>query len=162
MPAQTQPTPRVRRGAYSVAETAKLCGISRARFYELISDGVMPHPIYCVHTKRPLFTADMAALCVRVKETNTAIDGRYVIFYNRRELTDGATPASTARAAQRPAPTAPLMQEMIDTLRTMGVRQNQSEITAAITARCSQGVTESSFETDLRAVFDALRCPDRG
>ena len=109
-----------------------------------------------------MYLADAAALCVRVRETNTGIDGRYVIFYARREQTGGHAPAPAARSAQRPAPIDTLTQEMIETLRAMGVRQGQAEVVAAITARCPSGVTEASFETDLRAVFDRLRSTDHG
>jgi hypothetical protein len=161
MPTPNQQPARPRRAAYSVTETAKLCGLSRARFYDLIRDGVMPWPTYCLFTRKPMYLADAAALCVRVRETNTGIDGRYVIFYARREHAPGSPVPSAARSAQRPAPIDPLTQEMVETLRAMGVRQGQAEVVAAINARCLGGVTEASFETDLRAVFDRLRSSDR-
>ncbi len=139
-----------------------MCGLSRARFYDLIRDGVMPWPTYCIYTRKPMYLADAAALCIRVKETNTGIDGRYVIFYARREHAAGTSPVAATRAAQRPAPIDALTQEMIETLRAMGVRQGQTEVVAAINARCPSGVTEVCFETDLRAVFDRLRSTDHG
>ena len=162
MPTPNQQPARPRRAAYSVTETAKMCGLSRARFYDLIRDGVMPWPTYCIFTRKPMYLADAAAMCVRVRETNTGIDGRYVIFYARREQAMGNASAPAARPAQRPAPIDTLTQEMVETLRAMGVRQGQAEVVAAITARCPSGVTEMSFETDLRAVFDRLRSTDHG
>jgi hypothetical protein len=151
---------RTRRAAYSVTETARLCGLSRARFYDLIKGGVMPDPVYCVRTRRPMYTAELAALCVRVKESNTAIDGRYVIFYSR----SSNAPASASSARPRPVLVRPasdlLMQEMLDTLRAMGVQQPEQGMTEAVRRRCPQGVREETFEVDLRAVFDALRCRD--
>jgi hypothetical protein len=161
MPTPNQQVVRPRRAAYSVTETAKLCDLSRARFYDLIRDCVMPMPNYCIYTRKPLYTADVAALCVRVRETNTGIDGRYVIFYARREKAPGTAVPPAVRSAQRSTPIDTLTQEMIETLRAMGVRQGQAEVVAAINARCPSGVTESSFETDLRAVFDRLRSSDR-
>jgi hypothetical protein len=139
-----------------------MCGLSRARFYDLIRDGVMPWPTYCIYTRKPMYLADAAALCIRVKETNTGIDGRYVIFYARREPATGNAPAPASRAVQRPSQIDTLTQEMIETLRAMGVRQGQAEVVAAINARCPGGATEASFETDLRAVFDRLRSTDHG
>src|SRR5205085_90216 len=96
-------TVRARPAAHSVAATARLCGLSRARFYDLIRDGVMPQPVYCIRTKRPLYTADLAALCQRVKETNVGIDGRFVIFYARTNEQPSASSTSRSRTPQRPA-----------------------------------------------------------
>jgi hypothetical protein len=74
-------------------------------------------PNYCIYTRKPLYTADVAALCVRVRETNTGIDGRYVIFYARREQVAGNALAPATRAVQRPAAIDAITQEMIETLR---------------------------------------------
>jgi hypothetical protein len=146
-----------RKAAYSVTEVARLCNISRTRFYDLIRDGVMPMPVYCIYTKRPIYTADLAALCVRVKETNVGIDGRYVIFYTRRaEQPVEAQPSRTRTPARTAAD--PLTQELSETLRRMGIRSSDAEISAAITTQCLNGPAEATFEADLRAVFDRLRC----
>ena len=86
MPTSTTSNPvhRSRRAAYSVVETAKLCRLSRARFYDLIGSGAVPPPVYSITTRRPLYTAELAARCIEVRETNIGIDGRYVLFYDRR------------------------------------------------------------------------------
>lgn len=148
---------RPRRAAYSVTEVATdLCGLSRARFYDLIREGVMPYPVYCLRTRRPMYTADLAALCMRVKETNIAIDGRYVIFHSRRsQQTSGPVRSGTSTSCT--APVSPLLQEMVETLKAMGVRASDSDVLGAISRQCPTGVAEQTFEADLRAVFDALR-----
>jgi hypothetical protein len=149
--------PMPRKAVYSFTEVAAMCGISRARFYDLVHDGVMPWPVYCTRTRRPLYPADMAALCVRVKETNIGIDGRYVMFYSRRE-----TQVAAVRQEARPKSADPLMKEMIETLRAMNAQGDDEQLTAAIVAQCPSGVREESFEADLRAVFDRLRCRSSG
>jgi hypothetical protein len=50
------------------------------------------------------------------------------------------------------------MQEMVETLRAMGVRAIEADVIAAITRQCPSGVSEETFETDLRVIFDHLRC----
>ena len=156
---------RPRKAAYSVAETAALCGISRARFYDHIRSGVMPPPVYCVRTRRPLYLADLAALCVRVRETNVGWDGRYVLFYDRQPLPAPlAKPsaASSDRNGRKAAPVPdPLTQEMVETLRAMGMGAGDGDVLAAIGRQCPAGVSEATFEADLRAVFDALRCREQ-
>ena len=41
----------------SVAEMARMVGLSRARFYQLVNEGVFPPPLYRIDTKRPFFNA---------------------------------------------------------------------------------------------------------
>lgn len=162
MATQTSP-PRARKAAYSVAETAALCGVSRSRFYELIQSGAMPPPVHCIRTRRPLYTADLAALCVRVRETNVGFHGGFVLFYDRRFKAETPMPvAGQPRTGRKAAAPDPLTQEMVETLKVMGVRSGEAEMLAAVHRQCPSGVTEDTFETDLRAVFDALRSLDRG
>jgi hypothetical protein len=141
---------------YSITEVAALCGISRGRFYDLIKSGVMPHPVYDLATRRPMYESDMAALCVRVRETNVGFDGRYVLFYPRRKASK-VTTAPDRQTARRPSAPDPLMREMIEALKAMNLKADDNEIVAAVTQRCPQGLAESTFETDLRAIFDHLR-----
>lgn len=160
MPINTNAVRRSRRAAYSVVQTAKLCSLSRARFYDLINCGAMPPPVYDLRTRRPLYTAELAAACVEVRETNVGIDGRYVMFYERRTPTPVVPPPPTTQQARRrqPAPD-PLMQEMVEALRVMGVTAQQEQIGEAVGRRCPDGLTEPSFERDLLGLYGDLRRP---
>jgi hypothetical protein len=162
MPA-TASTPSPRKAAYTVAETAALCNVSRSRFYDLIRSGAMPYPTFCVRTRRPLYPADLAALCQRVRETSVGFHGGYVLFYDRkRRPSQPPALAPEPHRAGRKAPVPdPLTQEMAETLKAMGVRSGEAEVLTAIGRQCPAGVSEATFESDLRAVFDALRCTDR-
>src|SRR3990172_921349 len=68
----------------SVAEMAHMCGLSRARFYQLVKDGVFPPPLYKLETKRPFFTEEMQEVCLEVRRRNSGINGKPVMFYARR------------------------------------------------------------------------------
>jgi hypothetical protein len=120
----------------------------------------MPQPVYCTRTKRPLYTAELAALCVRIRETNVGLDGRYVIFYARSNEPASAEKQPKAAALSRRASVDTLTQEMIDTLKAMGVRIGEEEVASAIRQQCPSGVSEATFESDLRAVFDRIRSRD--
>jgi hypothetical protein len=163
MPSNNDPRPSVarsRRAAYSVVEVARLCRLSRARFYDLIGSGVMPPPVYSIDTRRPLYTAELAAWCVEVRETNVGIDGRYVLFHERRAApTPAAATPSTAAATRRQPAIDSMTQEMIESLRSMGVIGPQDQIVEAIRRRCPQGLTEASFERDLLGLYGDLRRP---
>ena len=146
-----------RKAVYSVTEVAQdLCLMSRARFYDLVRDGVMPYPVYCVRTRRPLYPADLASLCARVRETGIGIDGRFVIFYTRHQKPQ---PTPLPHHPKRVLPARdPIAAEMIETLKAMGITAREDQVAAAINERCPTGVREETFEVDLRAVFDGLRC----
>jgi hypothetical protein len=51
----------------SVAEMARMVGLSRARFYQLVGEGIFPSPLYSVHTRRPFFSEEMQAICLEVR-----------------------------------------------------------------------------------------------
>ena len=68
----------------SVAEMARMCGLSRARFYQLVNEGVFPPPLYRIETRRPFFTQEMQETCLEVRRRNCGINGRPVLFYARR------------------------------------------------------------------------------
>src|SRR4051812_36648690 len=83
MPARAQ-EPQITEAAISVSEMARRLTLSRARFYELVRERVFPGPLYCVHSRRALYTSDLISQCLQVRTTNIGINGRYVLFYQPR------------------------------------------------------------------------------
>lgn len=71
------------REAVSVAEMARMLGLSRARFYQLLGN-TFPHPVYDLQTRRPFYNSDQQAICLEVRRRNCGIDGRPVLFYAAR------------------------------------------------------------------------------
>jgi len=61
---------------------SRLCGLSRARFYQLLADGVFPAPKRNATTHRPYYDPDGQAACLKVKATNCGINGQPILFYN--------------------------------------------------------------------------------
>jgi hypothetical protein len=66
-----------------MAEMARMVGLSRGRFYQLIGT-TFPHPVYDVATKRPYYTEELQETCLAVRRRNCGIDGRPILFYARR------------------------------------------------------------------------------
>ena len=69
MPAR-QIEPPTMEAAISITAMASRCGLSRARFYELIAVGIMPQPCYCLHTRRPLYPRDLIEVCLLVRASS--------------------------------------------------------------------------------------------
>ena len=67
----------------TVSEMARMCGLSRARFYQLADAGVFPLPVYCVSTRRPLYHEGAQQTCLEVRRRNCGANGKPVLFYAR-------------------------------------------------------------------------------
>ena len=72
------------RPVVSVAGMARLVGLSRQRFHQLMREGVFPPPVYDTANRRPHYTEELQQVCLSVKEKNFGINGRVVLFYARR------------------------------------------------------------------------------
>src|SRR4249920_3688342 len=71
------------KAAVNVAEMARMVGLSRARFYQLIGSA-FPCPVYCVSTRRPFYGEEAQKVCLEVRRRNCGIDGKPILFYSRR------------------------------------------------------------------------------
>ena len=64
----------------SVAEMSRMTGLGRARFYQLMNEGVFPSPLYDVATRRPFFNEEMQAICMEVRRRNCGVNGKPILF----------------------------------------------------------------------------------
>lgn len=94
----TQPSKEI----VTVAEMARNIGLSRARFYELIKEGVFPNPSRNPQTKRPFFDRQQQEMCVLIRKTSKGANGRAVLFYGRR-LESMPPPKRAAPKKKKPA-----------------------------------------------------------
>ena len=88
----------VTKTAVSVTEMAKMVGLSRARFYQLVKAGTFPAPDQEPTTGRPFFTEDKQRICLDVRRRNCGVDGKAILFYSRRrDLGQTKAPARPAK-----------------------------------------------------------------
>jgi len=69
----------------SVSAMAKSLGLSRARFYQLLKEGIFPQPVYDVRTRRPLYDSKLQELCRQIRQSGIGNNGQYVLFYSQRQ-----------------------------------------------------------------------------
>jgi hypothetical protein len=139
----------------TVAEMARMVGLSRARFYQLLKAGVFPKPERDAETGRPFYTQEQQQVCLEVRRRNRGINGRPVLFYARR------TPQAPATARPRKIP-APKKQEqhadLIDSLQALGLASvSQAQVTAAVKELYPQGTAAVDEAEVIRAVFLHLK-----
>src|SRR6202161_4842566 len=132
----------------SGAEMARMCGLSRAWFYQLVNEGVFPSPLYRIETKRPFFNQEMQEICLGVRRRNSGVNGRPVLMYARRIVTtivkSRATPKSQTHKHA----------DLIEGLRSLGLTiVRSSDVEVAIQKCFPNGRSGTDDETVLRTVF---------
>jgi hypothetical protein len=148
----------VEKQAVSVAEMARMVGLSRARFYQLVVGGTFPSPVYDVKSRRPYYTEELQAICLDVRRRNFGIDQKPILFYTRRMV---IAPTVPKRAVKKPAPANDQHDDLIDGLRALGLMTVTGiQVAAAAKELYPNGVDGIDEGEVLRAVFLAIKCRD--
>ena len=123
--------------ACSVIEMIRMLEISRARFYQLLDQGIFPKPVYDLRSKRPFYSAELQQSCLTVRESNIGFNGQYVLFYSPRK--NSAIVKSSKKSASNDEP----IVELTDTLRRMGLDIDFQKVKKAITELYPNGTDGS-------------------
>jgi len=143
------------KAAVTVAEMARMVGLSRARFYQLQNAGVFPPPIYDVATRRPFFDEKTQQVCLEVRRRNCGINGQPVLFYARRG--GEQTTAKKRKATNKPKPNK-LFAAIVDAIKALGlVSVNDQKVTEAVTTLFPGGVDGADQAEIIRSVFVHLQ-----
>ena len=142
------------KAAVTVAEMARMCGLSRSRFYQLIGTA-FPQPERQPQTGRPIYTEELQQVCLEVRRRNWGIDGKPVLFYARRPA-----PHRPGRRQPKPKlePKGKDVSALVDGLNALGL----TTATAAQVQRVAeelypQGTAGIDQAEVLRAVFLRLK-----
>lgn len=144
----------------TVSEMARMVGLSRSRFYQLVEAGVFPPAVYCVSNRRPIYVEDVQKICLEVRRRNCGVNGQPVLFYaSGHRLSTQTRPIS--RPKGRPG-NAVAHAELFDGLAALGLATTSSEIEAALRATYPGGVGGIDQGDVLRAVFLYLKRQNSG
>lgn len=133
----------------SISEMSKMLNLSRSRFYQLLDAGILPQPIYCVRTKRPLYTRELQQKCLDVKETNIGANGQYILFYLPRKKE-----TAPRKKVQK---NNPIYAEFAETLNSMGLSCSAKEVMEAVEELYSDSVDDLDHGIVIRDLFRKLR-----
>jgi len=136
-----------RQAVVTVAGMARMCGLSRQRFHQLVKEGVFPSPLYDRDTRRPFFNEELQAVCVEVRRRNQGVNGKIVLFYAPRRNVISSTRKATKR--QQPK----VNTGVIDGLRSLGLVVTPKQVEAAMKEVFPQGTSGVEHGELLRAVF---------
>lgn len=135
--------------AVTVAEMARMCGLSRARFYQLQKAGVFPPPKMNEAKKRPFYDQEAQKVCLEVRRKNCGVNGKVVLFYARRQ---GIGPT------KKKAKVVPKdKNELVEAVKALGLAVTAAEVEQAVTELFG-GRTDGRDEGEvIRAVFLHLK-----
>jgi hypothetical protein len=137
----------------TVSEMARMVRLSRARFYQLMKDGIFPQPVY--QKGRPVYTEEQQQACLEVRRRNRGVNGETVLFYPRR-LATGSTKAK--KRASEPAPKNKDIQALLDGLNALGLTTATAAQVETVTKELyPQGTVGLDQGEVLRAVFLEIR-----
>ena len=117
----------------SVSEMARKLKLSRARFYQLLNDGAFPPPVYCIRTRRPLYSRNLQEQCLRIRRAGITATGQPILFY---------TPRANKSKACRPRRDR-LNRVLTDALEKTGLKVTQRQLKRAIGTVYPEGLPET-------------------
>ena len=135
----------------SVADMARMLSLSRARFYQLVNEGIFPYPIYSVHTRRPYFSEEMQQVCMDVRKRNCGINGKPILFYSPRHLL-GVRSKPMKKPKAEPKQKNQYV-DLLDGLRSLGLEINAAQIEPVIKELFPTGIQILDSGEVIRSVF---------
>jgi hypothetical protein len=137
----------------TVAEMARLVGLSRARFYQLVTAGIFIPPARNATTGRPFYSREQQAQCLEIRRINRGANGQPMLFY--ATVPKPAPVGRRAVRASRPTPNSPAPHGELDQLRNglaqLGLRDVADARLRSALAEISPNVPEATEPAALLA-----------
>ncbi len=135
----------------SIAEMARMVGLSRARFYQLVGEGIFPSPLYSVHTRRPFFSEEMQQVCMDVRKRNCGVNGKPILFYAaRRPLGQQPKPLKKPKAEPKQRNQ---YADLLDGLRSLGLDVTVAQVEPVVKELFPAGIQNLDSGEVIRGVF---------
>lgn len=147
----------------TVTEMARMCNLSRARFYQLMQQGVFPSPLRNRQTGRPYFDRELQDQCLSIRRTNRGANGKTVMFYGLRPIGSSPSPANRklfpkSKAKANMEQRDPVIVELRHGLAQLGSDDvTDLQVRQALLEAYPDGHGDVSPADKLRAVFEVIQ-----
>jgi hypothetical protein len=131
--------------AVSVSDMARMCNLSRSRFYVLIQSGVFPQPVQNASCKRPHYDLELQGKCLDIRRTGIGFNGQPVMF-NRKT---GQPSKPRGRAKQASGQHA----ELVEALKSLGLVATAEQVGQAISEVFPKGTEGTNQGEVIKALF---------
>lgn len=140
------------KAAVTVAEMARMVGLSRSRLYQLLGSA-FPEPSRDVQG-RPFFDEDQQRRCLEVRRRNCGIDGKPILFYAARlngTTTTKTKPKSRSTAATKHG-------ELVEAVRALGLTSiTTAQVDHAMKQLYPHGAEGIDLGEVIRSVFLSIK-----
>jgi hypothetical protein len=142
------------KAAVSISDMARMVGLSRQRFHQLMQAGVFPRPKKDRASGRPFFNETGQQQCLEVRRRNCGVNGKVVLFYARRQT----NPLFSPQPAKTRPPATAQHADILDGVKALGVgTATAAQVAAAVKEIFPKGTSEADPGEVIRAVFLRLR-----
>ena len=143
----------------SVTEMARMVGLSRARFYQLVKRGTFPPADQDQVSQRPCYCEEKQRLILEARRRNCGVDGKAILFYaRRRDCGHNKTPARPTK----PKVVNTLIVDLIDHLAEVKIVATAAQVEAAVKEDFPQGTEGVEFAIVFHKVYQRLRRQNAG
>lgn len=141
----------VSKSAVSVTEMARMAGLSRARFYQLVKQGTFPPADEDNLSKRPCYLEEKQRQILEARRRNCGVDGKPILFYSRRrDLGQTKTQRPTKQPNNQYA-------DIIDGLAALNVNTTVAQVEPIVKEFFPTGTESVDPGEVIRAVFLRIR-----
>ncbi len=149
----------------TVTEMSRMCRLSRARFYQLVGEGIFPEPSRNATTKRPFFDREQQEQCLLIRRSNKGANGKAVMFYGCRLEKPPSRPKRKLLPISKPPKGQnrenPVITELRHGLAQLGMDNvSDKSIREALSTTYPDGHRDVESADLLGAVFGELQCRD--
>jgi hypothetical protein len=145
----------VTKSAVSVTEMARMVGLSRARFYQLVRRGTFPPADHDAVTGRPCYFEEKQRQVLEVRRRNCGVDGTPILFYSRRR--DLGQQKAAAPRPTRPKAKAGRYADLIDHLAAVKVIVTAAQVEAVVKEKFPNGIEGIDPSVVFLAVHERLQ-----
>jgi hypothetical protein len=147
-------------GVVNVAKMCQMLNLSRSRFYQLVEQNILLHPVYLLSSKRPIYTPEMVQRNLEVRRQNVGINGKIIMFYTPRDKDMPIAPRrNSAKKEAGSKADKGAHKELIATLESLGLASvTAAKIDMAINVCFPQGVHNVDFGERVKAVYRHIKC----
>lgn len=144
----------VTKSAVSVTEMARMVGLSRARFYQLVKKGTFPPADQDSASHRPCYLEEKQRQILEARRKNLGVDQKPILFYSRRRDL-----GQTKKVVSRPAkpPKSNEYADLIDQLAQAKVFVTAAEVEPVVKEMFPEGTVGIDPGEVFLAVFKRLQ-----
>jgi hypothetical protein len=144
----------VTKSAVSVTEMARMVGLSRARFYQLVRRGTFPPADQDAVTARPCYFEEKQRQILEARRRNCGVDGQPILFYSRRR--DLGTAKGPSRPA-KPKVSSDLYAEVIHLLASVKRTMTIAQVEEFVKRKYPEGADGVAPGTVVNAIIEGSR-----